>query len=112
MNFEIDLQVAISNPEKAAEVVKKIQTTIDELVLANKEYRDVSNNAIKVAEDFEAQAIKNQESLKQIADVLKGAHLIIGRHIDIFKDHKEMIGLFEALGAFATSSGAIKLGVK
>ncbi len=110
MNIEFDLTEGLTNPEKAKEVVKKIQKVVDELALAKEETLKAAKQANELTAEYEKQVIVLTKTVSDLAAAIKAVYSILGKKSDLFKDDAEMVVIMESLAHFVTGSGAIKLG--
>lgn len=110
-DIEINFAKGFENKEEAKKVVKQIQDSIDELVLANTELKAQLNYNLEVIKSAEEQITNLTDTSVGLSDALKAVHRILQARKDQFKGDDEMKAVMDSLATFVVSSGAIKLGV-
>jgi len=111
MILEIDLAEGLQNPEKAKEVIKKVQGVIDELTMASTEAIAMAKKANALAEEYESLNDALTQSTLDLSATIKAIHTLLGRKVDLFQGDAELLVLMNELAQFVMSSGAIKAGV-
>lgn len=111
MSLEIDLMEGIKNPEKAKEVVKAVQASIDELTKAAQESLQTAKDANANAEEYHKQVQVLTQSNISLSEAIKAIHMKLNEHADIVDQAEELAEIRKELAKFVLGTGMIKLGV-
>lgn len=111
MNYEIELTEGLNNPEKAKQVIKEVQDAIDEMVKTNQELLKMTEDANKIAAEYEEQTTLLHKTSSDLSDALKAIFSIMGKKKELWKNDEEINVIMDTLATFVLGSGTIKLGV-
>ena len=109
--LEFDLNEAFKKPEKAKEIVKKVQTSFTELTDACLAMKEAAKESEKLNLEYAKQVQHLTNANVDMVTAMKNIHIILSSRQELFKDDKEMQEVMLGLATFVTGSGAIKMGV-
>lgn len=111
MDVTHDLTQMVKDPVAAHAVIKQIQTSMDELVLANEQLIAAADKSNEVATQYQAEIITANKTMLDLTDLVKAVHTVLGTKKDLWKDDAELNEMQAALSTFVVSGGAIRAGI-
>ena len=110
--LQIDFGEGLKNPEAAKLVVKQIQNTIDELIVARDEALKLADQTNELLEISTKDNGHLNTAIVNMSDVIKNIHMVLNTNAELVDQSEDIAKLRTRLSQFVLNSGMIKLGVK